>query len=38
MTFAIASLITEGPVELDDAKCVVTSYPTFFQDLEKLLS
>ena len=38
MTFAIASLITEGPVELDDAKCVVTSYPTFFQDLKKLLS
>ena len=38
MTFAIASLITEGPVELDDAKCVATSYPTFFQDLEKLLS
>jgi len=37
MTFAVASLITEGPVEIDDVECVSTSYPGFFDDLKKLL-
>jgi len=38
MTFTVASLITEGPVEIDDIRCVSTSYPGFFDDLKKLLS
>jgi len=37
MTFAVASLITEGPVEIDDTACVSTSYPGFFDDLKGLL-
>jgi len=37
MTFSIASLITEEPVEIDDTECISTSYPGFFDDLEKLL-
>jgi len=37
MTFAIASLITEEAVEIDDTDCVATSYPGFFNDLKNLL-
>jgi 3-phosphoshikimate 1-carboxyvinyltransferase len=37
MTFAIASLITEEAVEIDDTDCVATSYPGFFDDLRNLL-
>jgi 3-phosphoshikimate 1-carboxyvinyltransferase len=38
MTFIIASLISESDVEVDDVECIKTSYPTFFEDLKKLLS
>ena len=38
MTFTVASLITENPVEIDDTECVSTSYPGFFKDLERLLT
>ena len=34
MAFALAGLVAEGPVELDDPGCVAVSYPDFFQHLE----
>ncbi len=37
MTFTVASLITENPVEIDQPQCVSTSYPRFFDDLKGLL-
>jgi 3-phosphoshikimate 1-carboxyvinyltransferase len=37
MSFAIASLISQEPIEIDDVECVSTSYPGFFDDLKKLL-
>lgn len=37
MMAAIASLITESPVEIDDADCIAISYPTFFEHLDLLL-
>ena len=37
MTFTVASLITEGAIEIDDVECIKTSYPKFFEDLEQLL-
>ncbi|MFC5588250.1 3-phosphoshikimate 1-carboxyvinyltransferase [Sporosarcina soli] len=36
MMAGIASLITTGPVTIDDASCINISYPRFFDDLEKL--
>lgn len=36
MSFAVASLIAEGTTVLDDAGCVDISYPTFFEDLNRL--
>ena len=36
MSFAIAALIAEGETVLDDAGCVDISYPTFFENLNKL--
>lgn len=36
MMGAVAALITDGAVELDDADCIAVSYPTFFSDLQKL--
>ncbi len=36
MSFAVASLIAEGPTTLDDADCVNISYPTFYDDLNQL--
>lgn len=36
MMAGIASLVTTGPVTIDDASCINISYPTFFEDLEKL--
>ena len=36
MSFAVASLIAEGPTTLDDADCVNISYPTFYDDLDQL--
>ena len=37
MMGAIAALITEGDVTLDDADCIAVSYPTFFDDVFKLV-
>ncbi|MGE7834852.1 3-phosphoshikimate 1-carboxyvinyltransferase [Viridibacillus arvi] len=34
MMGAIAALITEGAIELDDADCIAVSYPTFFEDVQ----
>ena len=34
MAFALAGLVAENPVELDDPDCVAVSYPDFFQHLE----
>lgn len=36
MMGAIASLITNQPVELDQPDCIAVSYPTFFDDYNKL--
>ncbi|MCT6923165.1 3-phosphoshikimate 1-carboxyvinyltransferase [Metasolibacillus sp.] len=36
MMAAIAALITEGEVVLDDAECIAVSYPTFFEHVETL--
>lgn len=37
MMDAIASLVTTGSIELDDAECIAVSYPTFFEDLDLLI-
>ena len=37
MMAAIAALVTEGTVELDDTDCIAVSYPTFFNHLEKII-
>ncbi|MEK4494361.1 3-phosphoshikimate 1-carboxyvinyltransferase [Ureibacillus sp. FSL W8-0352] len=37
MMAAIASLITDSPIEIDDADCIAVSYPTFFDHLDLLL-
>ncbi len=37
MMGAVAALITEGDVTLDDAECIAVSYPTFFEHVEKLI-
>jgi len=37
MMAAIASLMTDSPVEIDDADCIAVSYPTFFEHLDLLL-
>lgn len=37
MSFAIAALLTEGEVEMKDASCVTISYPTFYEDLYRLI-
>ncbi|MGG0664135.1 3-phosphoshikimate 1-carboxyvinyltransferase [Viridibacillus arvi] len=34
MMGAVAALITEGAIELDDADCIAVSYPTFFEDVQ----
>ena len=36
MAFALAGLVAETPVELDDPDCVAVSYPGFFQHLEEV--
>lgn len=33
MMAAVAALITDGEVVLDDAECIAVSYPTFFEHL-----
>ncbi|GAE91374.1 5-enolpyruvylshikimate-3-phosphate synthase [Gracilibacillus boraciitolerans JCM 21714] len=37
MMIAIASLITNDPIELHNDECIAISYPTFFEDLDKLI-
>lgn len=37
MAFAVAALRAEGETLIHNADCVAISYPTFFQDLEKLV-
>lgn len=37
MMGAIAALITDGEVELDDADCIAVSYPTFFDHINNIL-
>jgi 3-phosphoshikimate 1-carboxyvinyltransferase len=37
MSFTIAGLVSEGPVEILGAECVNISYPTFYKDLERLM-
>lgn len=36
MMNAIASLVTSGAITIDDPDCIAVSYPTFFEDLQKL--
>lgn len=36
MSFAIASLVSEGSTTIKDAECVTISYPQFYQDLSNL--
>ncbi|MET3575144.1 3-phosphoshikimate 1-carboxyvinyltransferase [Bhargavaea ullalensis] len=37
MMAAVAALIADGPVELEDPGCIAISYPAFFDDLKSLL-
>ncbi|WP_102692510.1 3-phosphoshikimate 1-carboxyvinyltransferase [Rummeliibacillus pycnus] len=37
MMGAIASLLTDGSVKLDDADCIAVSYPTFFEDIKNII-
>ncbi|WP_274309711.1 3-phosphoshikimate 1-carboxyvinyltransferase [Solibacillus daqui] len=37
MMGAVAALIAQGKVELDDADCIAVSYPSFFEHVEKLI-
>jgi len=34
MMGAVAALITDGAVTLDDAQCIAVSYPSFFEHIE----
>ena len=36
MAFSIASLLTNGHVEIDNPKCVSISYPNFFDHIKRL--
>ena len=38
MSFAIAGMNAEGTTTILNSECVNISYPTFYQDLEKLYS
>ncbi|MEK4629260.1 MAG: 3-phosphoshikimate 1-carboxyvinyltransferase [Solibacillus sp.] len=37
MMGAVAALIANGQVELDDSACIAVSYPTFFEHVEQLI-
>ncbi|MFT9816361.1 3-phosphoshikimate 1-carboxyvinyltransferase [Lysinibacillus sp. NPDC056185] len=37
MMGAVAALITDGAVTLDDAKCIAVSYPSFFEHIEEVI-
>ena len=36
MSFAIAGLLSDGAVEIDDARCADISFPTFFELLREI--
>ncbi|MSR76882.1 MAG: 3-phosphoshikimate 1-carboxyvinyltransferase [Candidatus Omnitrophica bacterium] len=36
MSFSIASLMTQGDMIIDDVTCVATSFPSFFEEFERL--
>ena len=36
MTFAIAALVGDAPVDIDDAEAAAVSYPTFFHDARRV--
>lgn len=38
MMAAVAALITDGPITLDDAGCIAVSYPEFFEHIDLLIS
>lgn len=35
MSFSVAALKSENPVVIDDVECINTSYPAFFEDLDR---
>ncbi|MCR5538648.1 MAG: 3-phosphoshikimate 1-carboxyvinyltransferase, partial [Lachnospiraceae bacterium] len=37
MSFAVASLLADGPVTLSDTACAAVSYPDFFADLKSVV-
>lgn len=37
MMGAIAALLIDDAVELDDIECIAVSYPTFFEDIQKII-
>jgi 3-phosphoshikimate 1-carboxyvinyltransferase len=36
MAFAVAALGAQGPTTIRDAECAGVSYPTFYDDLERV--
>ena len=36
MSMAVAGLLSDGEMTIEDAECVAKSYPGFFEDLEKI--
>jgi len=38
MSFAVAALLADGETDMKDAECVNISYPTFYRDLESIIS
>jgi len=36
MSFAVAGLVSDGGVDIDDPDCASISYPTFFDLLEQI--
>jgi 3-phosphoshikimate 1-carboxyvinyltransferase len=38
MMAAIAALISDGPIHIEDPSCIAISYPNFFEHLSKLVS
>ncbi|ATP39629.1 3-phosphoshikimate 1-carboxyvinyltransferase [Solibacillus sp. R5-41] len=38
MMAAVAALVTDGAIELDDAQCIAVSYPTFFEHVNELIN
>ena len=37
MMCAIAALLTDSTVEMDDPDCIAISYPTFFEHIDSLI-